>query len=35
VRDLCRPGCSDALLDAALTGMTSLVRILEVLKQRE
>ena len=35
VLDICRPGVSDGLLDAALTGMTSLTRILAVMKERE
>ena len=32
---LCRPGVRDAMLDAALTGVGSLVKILELLKERE
>ncbi len=35
IRDICRPGVSDALLDAAISGITSLADILAVVKQRE
>jgi diphosphate-dependent phosphofructokinase len=35
IRDLIRPGVSDALLDAATSGATSLAEILAVIKQRE
>lgn len=35
VSEYCRPGVSDALLDAAIGGVQSLADILAVLKQRE
>lgn len=35
IREVCRPGVSDSLLDAALTGVTSLSHILSVMKDRE
>lgn len=34
-RDVCRPGVSDSILDAALTGATSLAHILAVMRERE
>lgn len=35
VREVCRPGVSDALLDAALSGVVSLAHILTVMRERE
>ncbi len=35
VRDVCRPGVSDNILDAALSGASSLATILEMMKMRE
>jgi len=35
VRELCKPGVSEAVLDSALTGVTSLLHILETIKRRE
>lgn len=35
IRDVCRPGVSDGVLDAALTGATSLAHIIAVMKERE
>ena len=35
IRSVCRPGVSDGILDAALTGATSLAHILSVMKERE
>ncbi len=35
IRELCRPGVSDALLDAAVGGVSSLADILDGIKQRE
>jgi diphosphate-dependent phosphofructokinase len=34
-RDVCRPGVSDSILDAALTGAESLAHILSVMRERE
>lgn len=35
IRDICRPGVSDSLLDAAVSGISSLADILGVIKQKE
>ena len=35
IRDICRPGVSDSLLDAAVSGISSLADILNVIKQKE
>jgi len=35
VRDICKPGVPEPILDAAVTGMTSLAHILSVMRERE